>query len=105
FKNVNFKKGNYNKQVNTNNTYDIGVQTYQSTIEETFTLNTNFLTDDENYYFEELLSSPYTLILWEGDWYSIKVSEGEYETSRKRNKTLNKRTISIKFDLNTPINI
>jgi hypothetical protein len=105
FENITTEKEMFNKYVENVNTYSDGVQVYHSDFKKSFNINTNYLTDDMNLYFEELLTSPYTYIRYEGVFYSCKVMSGNFETERTRNKRLVKRSIDIDFDINTPINI
>lgn len=105
FESISTSKEMYNKYVKTFTTSADGVQVFDSSFERKLTINTNFLTDDMNLYFEELLTSPYTYIRLETGWYSCKVSSGSFETERTRNKRLVKRSIEVSFDMNTPINI
>jgi hypothetical protein len=105
FERITTEKEMYNKYVKTFTTSADGVQVYNSDYKKTLTLNTNYMTDDMNLYFEELLTSPYTYVRLEGYWYSCKVMAGNFETERTRNKRLIKRSIDIEFDMNTPVNI
>ena len=105
FERITTEKEMYNKYVKTFTTSADGVQVYNSDYKKTLTLNTNYLTDEMNLYFEELLTSPYTYVRLEGNWYSCKIAAGNFETERTRNKRLVKRSIDIEFDINTPVNI
>ena len=105
FERITTEKEMYNRYVKTFTTSADGVQVYNSDYKKTLTLNTNYLTDEMNLYFEELLTSPYTYVRLEGRWYSCKIMAGNFETERTRNKRLIKRSIDIEFDINTPVNI
>lgn len=105
FESITTEKEQYRKYIDTYTTSSQGNTTYHSTYNKEIRLNTDFLTDEENIYFEELLTSPYTLINYEGDWYSCNVDEGTYQTERTKNKTLIKRQITAKFNLDSPVNI
>jgi hypothetical protein len=95
----------YDRYLYEMNTSSDAVITYYSKYEKSIELSTNFLNDEEHLYFEELLTSPYTYIRLGNDWYSCKVMPGSFVTPNKRVKRLEKRKISVKLDLNTPINI
>jgi hypothetical protein len=123
FERIDVEKSRYNKYINSVKTFSDGVQVYNSEYKKTLTLNSNFLTDSENLYFEELLTSPYTYVRLDslpywligytnnnyiidiGKWFSCKIVDGNFETERTRNKRLVRRSIDIEFDINTPINI
>jgi hypothetical protein len=105
FENITTNKKVYNNYIDGIETYSDGVKVYNSEIEKKITLNSNYMTDEMSLYFEELLSSPYTYIRYEGDWYSCKVMDGSFETERFINKRLIKKTIDVSFDINTSINI
>lgn len=105
FERITTEKEMYNKYVKSFTTSADGVQVYNSDFKKVFTMNTNYLTDDMNLYFEELLTSPYTYIRYEDNWYSCKVMPGSFDTERTRNKRLVKRSIDIEFDMNSPVNI
>jgi hypothetical protein len=105
FERIATEKEMYNKYVKSFTTYADGVQVYNSDYKKSLTLNTNFMTDEMNIYFEELLTSPYTYVRLDGSWYGCKIMAGSFETERARNKRLLKRTIDIEFDMNAPVNI
>lgn len=105
FEFIDTKKDMYNKYVKTTITSSDGLQVYNSEYKETWRLNTNWITDDMNKYFEELLTSPYTYIRYENNWYSCKIIDGNFETEKTRNKRLVKRSVDLVFDINTPVNI
>ena len=54
---------------------------------------------------EELLSSPYTYLKVDGDYYSVSVQESSFETQRQKNKNLIRKTVTVTFDINEPVNI
>lgn len=105
FESITTEKEQYRKYIDTYTTSSQGNTTYHSTYNKQIRLNTDFLTDEENVYFEELLTSPYILIYYEGDWYSCSVEGGTYETERRKNKPLIKRQITARFNLDSPVNI
>jgi hypothetical protein len=87
------------------NLYDAGMTTYHVDTEKTFELNTNYMDDAMSVYFEELLTSPYTYLKVGNDYYSVTVTETGFETVRQKNKRLIRKTVTVRFDINTPVNI
>jgi hypothetical protein len=87
------------------NLYDAGMTTYHVDTEKTFELNTNYMDDAMSVYFEELLTSPYTYLKVGNDYYSVSVTETGFETVRQKNKRLIRKTVTVRFDINTPVNI
>lgn len=102
--NVQTRKESYNKFVEGNNTYDAGNTVYHSEAEKTLTLTTNFMGEAMNLYFEELMTSRRTYILIDGDWYSCTVQDTSFENEFERNNKMINKQITVKFDLNNPIN-
>jgi hypothetical protein len=105
FESITTEKEQYRKYIDTYTTSSQGNTTYHSTYNKQIRLNTDFLTDEENVYFEELLTSPYIYIYYEGDWYSCSVDGGTFETERRKNKALIRRQITARFNLDSPVNI
>lgn len=87
------------------NTWDSGRTTYHVDLSKELTLNTNWLTDTESVYFEELLTSGYTFIKIEGQYYACQVQENSFEVQRQKNKNLIRKTITVKLSVDTPINV
>lgn len=87
------------------NTWDSGRTTYHIDYSKDLTLNTNWLTDAESVYFEELLTSGFTYIKIDGQYYSCQVQETSFETQRQKNKNLIRKTITVKLSVDTPINV
>jgi hypothetical protein len=87
------------------NTASDSTQVYFSEVDTVLTLNTNWLTEAQNLYFEELLTSPYTYLFKDGVTYSIFVEDGGFETILNKNKRLYMRTINVKINTKTNINI
>lgn len=99
------EKEMYRVRTNDVSLADEGKRVYVSEYVANITLNTNFMSGDMNLYFEELLTSPYTFINYEGDWYSCKIDAGSFNTETSRNKRLMRRSVNILFDINSPVNI
>lgn len=102
--NVQTSKESYNKFVSDNTTYAAGNTVYHTEAEKTLTLTTNFMGEAMNLYFEELMTSRRTYILIDGDWYSCTVQDTSFENEFERNNKMINKQITVKFDLNNPIN-
>ena len=87
------------------NLHDSGFTTYHIDFTKSLELNTNWMDDAQSVYFEELLSSPYTYLKVDGDYYSVTVQESSFETQRQKNKNLIRKTVTVTFDINEPVNI
>lgn len=105
FESITTNKEMYNQHVDVWTTDAYGMSTYHSEYMKTLTLNTNFMTDGMSVYFEELLSSGYTYIFYDDEWYSCFIEPLTMETERVRNRRLIKKSISVKFSINNPVNI
>lgn len=114
FENVTTSKDKFNQEMGTNasgkgfffNTFDKGMTTFTSTIEKSYELNANYMTDEMSVYFEELLSSPYTYVKWtDGKWYACDVADGTQSIDRTKNQKLIKKKVNIKFSISNPVNI
>ena len=112
-----YEKGNinrltYNKQfgntvagIVTFNTYDSGTTTYHVDDTREVSLNTNFMTDAESVYFDELLTSGYTYLKVGNDYFACQVQETAYETQRAVNKPLIRKSVTVRYAVQNPINI
>jgi len=112
-----YEKGNvnrltYNKQFGntvaglvTFNTYDSGTTTYHVDDTKEVSLNTNFMTDAESVYFDELLTSGYTYLKVGNDYFACQVQETAYETQRAINKPLIRKSVTVRYAVQNPINI
>jgi hypothetical protein len=89
-------------------TYDnleAGLTTYSSMVEKTYTLNTNWMTEEMAIYFQELISSP-SVYFWNGyEYLSCQVMDNSFEVEKKRNKNLFKKTVIIKLANQDKVNI
>jgi hypothetical protein len=89
-------------------TYDnteAGLTTYSSVVEKTYTLNTNWMSEEMAVYFQELISSP-SVYFWNGEEYlSCQVMDNSFEVEKKRNKNLFKKTVTIKLANQDKVNI
>ena len=89
-------------------TYDnieAGLTTYSSTVEKTYTLNTNWMSEEMAVYFQELISSP-SVYFWNGvEYLACQVMDSTFEVEKKRNKNLFKKTVTIKLANQDKVNI
>jgi hypothetical protein len=99
--------GDVNTTTNTYefNTYDKGDTIFSLDTQQRLTLNTNYLSDAENVYFDELITSGYTYIKVGANYYACTVQDTSFTTERIKNKSLIRRTITVKFAIDTPVNV
>jgi hypothetical protein len=89
-------------------TYDnteAGLTTYSSTVEKTYTLNTNWMSEEMAVYFQELISSPSVYFLNGREYLACQVMDSTFEVEKKRNKNLFKKTVTIKLANQDKVNI
>lgn len=102
----------------TYNTYDNESTVYNSVVEKTYKLTTDWLTTSMSDYFEELITSPEVYIKLnsevdngrDGDgqpspWLACTVLDSAFINPKQKNKRLINRTITVKLNSNNPINI
>jgi hypothetical protein len=84
---------------------EAGLTTYSSVVEKTYTLNTNWMSEEMAIYFQELISSP-SVYFWNGTEYlACQVMDNTFEVEKKRNKNLFKKTVTIKLANQDKVNI
>jgi hypothetical protein len=105
------KKNIYQKELgtidNTGFSYelnDTGFETYFANLEEEWELNTNWMSEENSLYFEQLVSSPKAFIKIDGVYYAINILTDQTERERFKNKHLIRKTITIKFSNTEYIN-
>jgi len=89
-------------------TYDnieAGLTTYSSTVEKTYTLNTNWMSEEMAVYFQELISSPSVYFYFDREYLACQVMDSTFEVEKKRNKNLFKKTVTIKLANQDKVNI
>jgi hypothetical protein len=89
-------------------TYDnteAGLTTYSSTVEKTYTLNTNWMSEEMAIYFQELITSPSVYFYNGGEYLACQVMDNSFEVEKKRNKNLFKKTVTIKLANQDKVNI
>lgn len=103
------KKDTFNRELNYNNYNGMfdGTTTYNSTIERTYRLNTDWMTEEMSIYFEELISSPIVLFKLNDtdDFQPCQVLTNSGEVNKRKNKRLFKKEITIKHSMGEKINI
>ena len=86
------------------NSYDYGTRVINPTVEKTIELNTNWMTKDEDNYFQELITSPQVYIKIEGVYYACVVQDTNFEVARQKNKNLVRHSITVMLSNNDTIN-
>lgn len=102
----------------TYNTYDSETKTYNSKVEKTYTLTTDWLNTSMSDYFEELITSPEVYIKLNSEtdngrdgegqptpWLACTVIDTDFINNKQKNKRLINRTITVRLNSNNPINI
>lgn len=102
--NVSTSKKTYNQYIDNATTTSSGETVYYSEAEKTINLVTNFMGEVSNMYFEELMTSRHTYVLWEGVWYACIVNDTSFENEFERNNKMINKSISARFAVNNPIN-
>lgn len=87
------------------NTFESGTTTYHVDDTKELSLNTNYMTDEESVYFDELLTSGYTYIKVVDDYFACQVVETGYETQRAVNKPLIKKSVTVRYAVQNPVNV
>lgn len=82
---------------NANNVYNESRSVYSSQFKEKMTLNSDFLTDAEYRWLEQLVLSPMVYIEVDGSFFPIVITETNYEPKKVINDELTNLTISIEF--------
>jgi hypothetical protein len=87
------------------NSHDRGTTNSSISISKTYTLNTNWMTQAMNVYFEELVFSPYTWVKIDGQYYACTIDTNSVGTERESSRKLIRKTIDIKLSNENAINI
>ena len=96
--------GNVNAGLVVFNTWESGTTTYHVDNTKELTLNTNYLTDAESVYFEQLMTSGYVFVKVDGEYFACQVTESGYDVERSINKRLIRKTITVRYAVQNPIN-
>jgi hypothetical protein len=86
-------------------TTEFGQTAYSIQLDKTFELNTDWMTEEMNVYFEQLLTSPITFVRFGDEYISCQVTDSSFEVNRRRNKNLIRKTITIKLANQNTINV
>jgi hypothetical protein len=86
-------------------TTEFGQTAYSIQLDKTFELNTDWMSEEMNVYFEQLLTSPITFVRFGDDYISCQVTDSSFEVNRIRNKNLIRKTITIKLANQNTINV
>jgi hypothetical protein len=62
------------------------------------------MTEDENEYFAQLITSPYTWLRLGRDWYACTISDTSFKIDRQNVKRLIKKEIKVKVSTQDSIN-
>jgi len=81
-----------------------GKRNINNRIEETYELQTNWMSEDDNDYFSELVSSPQTWVKINSVYYSCIVQDTGYEKTRQRNKKLIRKSIKVILSVQDRVN-
>jgi hypothetical protein len=96
--------GNVYAGLVTFNTWESGTTTYHVDNTKELTLNTNYLTDAESVYFEQLMTSGYVFLKVGNDYFACQVTESGYDVERSKNGNLIRKTINVRYAVQNPIN-
>jgi hypothetical protein len=106
------KKTTYNKNITGSvasqrwgySTTERGMTSIGVSQEQELTLRTNYMTEDENEYFAQLITSPYTWLRLGRDWYACTISDTSFKIDRQNVKRLIKKEIKVKVSTQDSIN-
>lgn len=98
FESITVNRETYRKYVANITPFSDGVETYKSDITKRLSVNANFMDESMNIYYEELFTSRYTFVKYEGVWYSCTVRDTSLNNERSRNTKLIRKSLIIDFD-------
>lgn len=84
---------------------EFGQTSYSMQLEKTYELNTDWMTEEMNVYFEQLVTSPITFVRFGNEYISCQITDTSFEVNRRRNKNLIRKTITIKLANQNTINV
>lgn len=84
---------------------EFGQTSYSMQLEKTYELNTDWMTEEMNVYFEQLVTSPITFVRFGDEYISCQIIDTSFEVNRRRNKNLIRKTITIKLANQNTINV
>lgn len=107
---VDIKRDNYNKFIGdysagSTNGYNYSLadhsnRIYNTELEEKWTLNSNWMSESESLFFEQLITSPLVYILIDDEYRAVNVSNKKYDRKRKNNEKNIRYTLDIDFSNN-----
>jgi hypothetical protein len=99
--------GNLKNGAYTYTTLDTGMTNWFISDTKSYTLNTNWMSDEMSVYFQELITSPQTYVKFDGsnNYLSCTITDTSYVVERAKNKKLIRKTINIRLANNDNINI
>lgn len=80
------------------------INTFSSLGYRELILRTNHLTEEENIYFEDLLSSRRLWMIEEGEWDIVEIEDGTTQTTLQQNERLFRRELRVKISRTIKIN-
>jgi hypothetical protein len=121
YEKLNIKRETYNKDVPgfvsgaewQYKSYEQGTVNFNTQVAKTIDLNTNWMTEAQAYYFQELVTSPQTYIAPVtfvnceyvlGDYISCNVMNNSFDIQRERNKHLIRQQLQVRLSNNDMIN-
>jgi hypothetical protein len=104
FESINADRQTYRKYVADYKTSSEGESTYHSKYTKILNLNTNFMNEDMNVYYEQLFTSRHTYIKYDGIWYACTAKDTSLNNEYELNNKNIKKNLSVTFDLVSPIN-
>ena len=84
---------------------DGGKTTTGIAMDEDYTIRTNWITDEQSVYFEELVTSPFVLMKLNEVYYRVEVLDNSVVVERTLDKSMIKKQLSIRMANQTNINI
>lgn len=107
------KRETYRKQLgdysSTSGTYtylneDAGEETISVDVKKRLQITTAWLNEEMSLFFEQLLTSKLTLMRVRGVYYSVICEETGFKTEVKKNKRMIKKTITVRYSNDEPVN-
>ena len=81
-----------------------GMSVINPTIDETFDLNTDWITEEDARYFTELVSTPQAWIKINGVYVGCVVQDTGYEKERQKNRNLIRKSLKVKLSVQDRVN-
>lgn len=82
---------------NSNNVYNETASVYSSQFKERLTLNSDFLSDGEYTWLQELIVSPMIYLEQNGYFVPVRITDNDYEPKKNINDQLTNLTLSVEF--------